>query len=71
MILAIIKCKNGKCGDIYDVGLYGDEGFAKCPMCGQMNTLPDQQAHLSGKCACKKAIDDHPLTKDGSIIRCP
>lgn len=70
-MLAVIRCKNGKCGEWYDVGLYGDEPFAKCPVCGQANSVPDQLPHLSGFCICTKAIDDHPLTKVGQIIRCP
>lgn len=71
MILVTIKCRNGKCLETYDAGLYGDEGFAKCPTCGQQNTVPDQVAHISGFCRCSKAIDDHPLTVRGDIIRCP
>lgn len=70
MVLAIIKCKNGHCGEWYDVGLYGDEPFARCPVCGQNNGVPDQLPQITGKCSCNKAIDDHPLNRAGSIIRC-
>lgn len=71
MILLTLKCRNGKCHESYEVALYGDEGFAKCPVCGQQNTIPDQVPHITGFCSCNKAIDDHPLTKTGGIIRCP
>lgn len=71
MRLAVIRCQNGPCLEWYDVGLYGDEAYAKCPVCGQFNNVPDQLPHLTGKCICGKAIDDHPLSKVGQIVRCP
>lgn len=66
MLYATIECKNGKCREHYSVGLYGDEGFAPCPVCSQQNTVPDQLSHITGRCAiqkCQRPIDDHQKGK--------
>lgn len=72
MLLARIKCHAAACGDTYEVGLYGDESTAKCPICGQHNLIPDQLPQITGFCGgCKKAIDNHPLDRRGNILHCP
>lgn len=71
MKLATIKCRASACHETYDVGLYGDEVLAKCPVCGRQNAVEDQLSHITGFCSCGRAIDDHPLTLTGGIIRCP